>query len=325
MKKTIKFAVAFITILLLFSGCKGMGDESKPNDKRFVSALGFDEENGEIIASVETVEAVGEGKVNPYILKNKGKSVESILAEIEAESPRELSFSHAEAVVLGEELSKNNVKQILDFFVKNEKIPLSARLISTDDAEELLGFKKGDGEASGYEISDMIKRLGEKTGIGNHSTLYEIKTAAMQKVNIYALPILEADDNKLEFEGMRVFVGDEESAELDYDQSLVYAVVRNIFDGGEIYSDNGVYTVNSAEADIKADFSSDKLKIDVMVKLSPESDELIRIIKENLKDSDRDYFGISAAIAERYPEIWKAIESSYERYFKNAEINIRKG
>lgn len=325
MKKILKISAILISLIVLFSGCKGMGEETKPNDKRFVSALGFDEENGEIIASVETVEAVGEGKVNPYILKNRGKNVASILAEIEAESSRELSFSHAEVVVLGEEVLKNNVKQILDFFVKDEKIPLSARVLSADNAEELLKFKKGDGNASGYEISDMIKKLGEKTGLGAHSTLYEIKTAAMQKVNIYALPILEADDNQLEFDGMRVYVDNEASAELDYDKSLVYTVIRNIFDGGEIYSDNGVYSVNSAVADIKADFSSDKLKIDISIKSTPESDELLRIIEENLKDTDRDYFGISAVIAERYPELWKEIESSYQRYFKDAEIYIQKG
>ena len=68
-KKAIIFLAVIIAVSLMLSGCKGMGDSTKPNDKRFVSAVGFDESEGEVTALVLVVEAVGEGKVNPYITR----------------------------------------------------------------------------------------------------------------------------------------------------------------------------------------------------------------------------------------------------------------
>ena len=99
MKRVFKVSVIILILILLFCSCRGLGQESKPNDKRFVSAIGFDEKNGKISVSVEAVEALGEGKVNPYVLKKSGTNVEVIISQIEAESTGELSFAHAEAVV----------------------------------------------------------------------------------------------------------------------------------------------------------------------------------------------------------------------------------
>lgn len=324
MKKILKTVAVLISVILLFVGCKGMGSESKPNDKRFVSAIGFDGKDGQIVAYVEAVEAVGEGKVNPYILKNRGENVSAILTELEAESVRELSFSHASSLILGESLTKNNIADIFDYFIKSEKIPLSVSVVATEESEELLQFKSDEETASGYEIADMLERMSEELGIGAHSSLYEIKTAMLQTVNIFAIPVLEEDDDSLDFEGMRVYVDNINSAELDYEQSLAYAVLRNIFDGGEIYSKDGVYTVSSAKADIKAEMVSDRLRIDITIKAADDSDILVRIIKRGLEDFDEDIFGISNSVALQYPEIWEKINKDYGKYYKNAEINVSK-
>ena len=47
-----KLILLIVTVLLIvtLSGCKGLGEDTKPNDKRFVSAIGFDESGGEIAA-----------------------------------------------------------------------------------------------------------------------------------------------------------------------------------------------------------------------------------------------------------------------------------
>lgn len=323
-KRFVKTVAVILCLGLLLCGCKNLSEDSKPNDKRFVSAIGFDEEDGKLAVSLEAIEAVDEGKVNPYVLKNEGENVGSVLTELEAESPRELSFTHVASIIFGESLSAEYVKSIIDFFLEEEKIALSTKAIAAENAEKILKFKNENGESSGYEIADIVDKMSEKLGIGAHSTLYEIKTAAMQSANVYALPFLEEEDDTLRFGGMRVYVDYINSAKLDYEQSVAYAVVRNIFEGGEIYGDNGVYNISSTKADIKADFSSDRLKIDIKVKANPQNDELIKLVTRAVKEQEKDIFGIANTLAERYPEIYENIEATYNKYYKNAEINVIK-
>lgn len=316
---TVAMAV-FLSVTL--SGCKDLKEEARPNDKRLVSAVGFSEKGGETILYVEAVEAIGEGKVKTHVIKESGDNLGNIFTETEAQSSGELTFDHCDALVLDKTVSDSSAKEILEDLIAEERIPLSTKVVFTNDIDKLFEFK-GDGEeTTGFEISDLAESFAEMYGFAAHSTLYEIGTSRMQTVNIYALPVVNCFDSILDFEGMMVYVDDMPSAMLDYKQSLSYAVLRNIFEGGDIKGENGVYHIESANSKIYADFTNDRLRVDIKVYSKPKNEELVNAVKETVKDFDSDIFGISNAISAKYPDVWRKIRNAYDVYFKDAEINI---
>lgn len=324
MKTLLKTILVTVLAAAMLCGCKNMSDDSSPNDKRLVSAVGFEPSNHGMTAFVESVEADGEGKVTPHIIKKEGSDAAALLSLIKADSTRSLSFRHTSVVIFGEGLTKEQTDDILNTLINGGEVPLSVKTVAVKNVDEVFSSRDGGEKSVGYEISDLLEQTAKQLGIGAHSTLYEIKTARMQEVNLYAMPYITAGDT-LSFKGMRVFADDSAAAELNPQQSAVYALLRNVFEGGEITDKDGVYKISSAKADITAEIINDKLVIDIAIKSTPESDRLIETVEEAARSYKDDIFGFAEVIRRRYPEVWQKIEGEYEKYFAEAEINVRKG
>lgn len=314
--------ITLITVLLC--GCKNMSDDSSPDDKRLVSAVGFESSNNKLTAFVESVETDSEGKVTPRIIKKEGSDAAALLSLIRADSTRSLSFRHTAVVIFGEGLTKEQTDSILNTLINGGEIPLSVKTVSVKSVDEIFSSGENNDSAIGYEVSDLLEQATKQLGIGAHSTLYEIKTARMQAVNLYAMPYITAGDT-LSFRGMRVFTDDSVAADLNPQQSAVYALLRNVFEGGEITDKDGVYKITSAKADITAEIKMNKLIIDIAVKSTPESDRLIKTVEEAVRNYKDDIFGFAEVIRRSFPEVWQKIEGEYEKYFAEAEINVKKG
>ncbi len=322
-RKLLKICLAAVLSTLLLGGCKNFGEYSEPNDRRLVSVIGFDNQNGDIRATAEALEATESGSVQPYLLAENGKSAHEALTRISAQSPRELSFTHCSALILGKELTAEQIEDILDYCTGEKNISLSAKVISADNAEQILSVKAEAAVSAGFEVADITENTAERFGYGGHCALYEIKTARMQTANIYALPFFEGWQEKLRFEGLRVYVNDTVTALLNGEESLSYAVMRNIYDGGEVFYRDNIYTLDSASSKVRASFENGRLRLDVSVYSHGQNEKLSEIIQSTAESFDTDIFGIANTIEARYPEIFDKIKADYSTYYKNAEIIIR--
>ncbi len=319
--RKILLVLSVIAIALFLPACSFIGGEGVGN-KRLVSAMGFDKSGEEITLLLETTEAEGEGKVIPKILSRTGTDLEAVTLLLESESPRSLDFGHVSAIILAEDLTAAERQEIFEFLTKKSELPLSVKMVSSESALDTLSFKNEEGESAGYELSKLLERTKEKLGISAHSSLYEIQTARSQNINIYGLPFIRIENGGFVQSGMSLFADDRGYGRLDYEQTVVYALLRNVFEGGEVVTQNGVYGVSSAKTDIKLYLSGERLKIDITVKAGERSRELAEIVERNLKKSDSDIFGLKEIISNKNPELWKRIEKAYNEYYKNADISV---
>lgn len=319
------FAICFLAVLptLWLSGCKNFGEHSEPNDRRLVSVIGFDGQNGDIRATVEALEATEKGPIQPYLLSENGNSTQEALTRIAAQSPRELSFTHCAALILGKELAPEQIEDILDYCTGERSIPLSAKVISADNAEQILSIEAEAAVSAGFEVADITENTAERFGYGGHCALYEIETARLQTANIYALPFFKKEQEKPRFSGLSLYVNDNVTALLNGEESLAYAVMRNIFDGGDVFYRDNIYTLESASSKVNASFENGGLRLDISVCSKPKNEKLAEIIQSAAKSFDSDIFGIANTIEARYPEIFEKIKTDYSNYYKNAEIIIR--
>ncbi len=314
MRKFSGLIIVFVMIFSLCSGCRDLGRTSQPNERNFVSAVGFDRDDGEWIFSLRVA-----GEKEAGNLVGRGENIASALERIVAGSIGELNFTHCRAVVLGQSIVEENINEAIRFCADKLEIPLSSRMISVDTAAEIMSL---DGQGNGYEISDIADNTAKMLGFGAHSALYEIETARAQSVSLFALPRFTAD-GKPQMTGLTVYKDDIITAHLDMAESRVYALLRNVFEGGEISDRGKSEKLESASSKINCSLSDDILHIEIVLRSNPKSTLLTEQVKSVLSKYDTDLFGIDGKIERENPEIYEKIKKNYEEYYKRAKFTVR--
>lgn len=317
MRRVFALILSWILISCGFSGCRDLGRTSVPNEQNFVSAVGLDREDGVWNLSITVAGGIEE---TTRFLSSTDETLGKAFERIVAGSVGELRFSHCRAIVLGESVSEKNLSDALRFCADRLKIPLSARMISTDNAKRLLTAAEG---GNGYEISDVADKTAKKLGFGGHTALYEIETARIQSLSLFAMPRFSGDG--LQITGLTVYKEDKPVAHLDMGESRVYAVLRNVFEGGEITNGEESERIESASSKMDFMLSDDRLYIDISLHSDPKSKLLFEEVEAVLSVYDTDIFGIELRLERKNPEIYEKIKSDFEGYYKNAKFTVREG
>ncbi len=318
MIRFIRLLAVLLTLSLFSVGCRDIGRESAPNERSFVSAVGFDEQNGEWLFSLE-IAGAGEEKKS-RTLTQSGENMASVFGKVIAASTGDLLFTHCRAVVFGKDLSEEKFEKALSFCVEKLNIPLSARLISAEVAAELLSRESNS--TNGYEISDIADQTAKKLGFGAHSALYEIETARLQPSPVFALPFFQSCDGSVQMQGLTVYMNEKASVFLNNEQSVVYAVLRNVYEGEEISFRGESQKLSSASSKIKAELAGDVLKINITLCSHPENALLKKLVRSVVEEIKIDVFGIAGLLQSENPELYKKIENNYAEYYKNAKFTV---
>ncbi len=316
--KTIKIAAILLCAVML-SSCGLLGSEEAPNDKRLVSAIGFDSEGEEIAVSLEVIDTA-QNTAEPYLLTARGPDPLSAILKIEAASPRELIFTHTAAVVLGEKLTPLQIDEIFRFCTDFNAATLTSNIVSAPSAEKLLSSDSGQALSLGYLLRDVLREREKKLGLGGKTSLYEIKTARLQEIVIYALPFFEGGETA-RFLGMAVYKKDEIADLLNDRDAFSYSVIRNVFSGGEVLISKGAIPVKKAKSRVSAELKEGMLYITLFLECDG-PDKIAEQIKDSLASHDKDIFGIELIIKDEFPKLYRAIAKDYQEYYKDAEFRV---
>lgn len=126
MRKKIRVTLLIILIISTTTGC---WNRRELNQLSFVMALGIDKHDDQIELSAQ-VANVGEIGMGPTL--DGGTSVTSFhvvsptlyegLHKLTSIAPRELYLSHLRMLVISEELAREGLRDVLDFFMRNEEM-----------------------------------------------------------------------------------------------------------------------------------------------------------------------------------------------------------
>ncbi len=173
MKRTV-WLLAAVLIVPFFSGCHAV----EPEEVYLISALGFDRVDSgvRLVAEVPLTRESEEDKMEVRIFEGTGASLPSALEDMKSGLAKQLEFGHCALAVLGEGVEGETLDRVLEC-LSEWRVPLSATVIFSPNARELL--KKGSlsAPAVGYEIPDILRLISKERGISFRCRIYEVASA----------------------------------------------------------------------------------------------------------------------------------------------------
>ncbi|WP_245780846.1 Ger(x)C family spore germination protein [Gracilibacillus orientalis] len=155
-------------ILFLLTGC---WDRKETNDLWIVTGVGLDQpKDGEVEVTVEIPSPSGnegggtggEGNQaggNETILQTgKGVSIPKAIEDLETKLPREILWSHTEAIVINKELAETGIREELDFFIRHPEPRLRSYVfISEGSAKEIMALLPPMERSSSEVLIELAK------------------------------------------------------------------------------------------------------------------------------------------------------------------------
>jgi len=198
-------SVSIIIILLFLPGC---WDRREINELAFISSFAFDLEGNERIVTAEIIRPAavaggGEGgggggsaaalpQRTAIIGSEQGDTLYAAGRKLALRLPRRAYVAHTTAVLLGEDLARQGLKEVLDFLDRQQEFRRSTFILVTrGQAREILTRAQGGLETTlGREIAGLNKWV-KVSGYGFipsiHDVLLDLSTGAAAT----AIPVLE--------------------------------------------------------------------------------------------------------------------------------------
>lgn len=235
-----------MTITLVFSGC---WNRRELPELAIITAMGIDlnEDSNEYLVTYQVVNPQGMSKTSgkegtnssTIVYRSTGTSIFEAIRKSSEMVPRQLFFSHAQFVVIGENLARRGISDIIDFFERSHEARLSSYfliargmkaedIISATDPLEKIQAKAVTGEFKLtkklwshnviWQVDDIIRALNDP---GIDPTISGIRL-----VNKIAESSTEPKAN-LEISGVALFKDDKLIGWLDGDQARGFVRLSN--------------------------------------------------------------------------------------------------
>ena len=217
------------------TSCKGRGAE--PEQSYLVSAMGFDSSENGICVTIEipVIRESNSVQASTIVFSEAAPSVGEALVRMQREVPRDLVFSHCALVVLGEDLSREQMEEIFAFAEGGERLPLAAEVVRGVNAEKLLRAGSLSAPAVGYEIPELLACERKRMGVDMRCSLYELHATASPDSPV-AIPRMEVvpvgDRFGARLSGLDILRPHAEAVCLSAEEWIPYAVLSDRFSGG---------------------------------------------------------------------------------------------
>lgn len=323
MKKAI--AVALIMCVVFFlCGCSATEVISANQQEYIVSALGFDSEKGKVKLTVEAVavntEALREEEEN-FKISALGNTVYEAYSNALARVTQPLSLGHSGVSVIGSEINADRLEEILNFHKEQTQINISAMLVFTESAEELLNCRPTTSVAIGYDIMSMLEVAEKWQGTEFKNRLYEVNSQKLKPLKTFAIPRISVKEEKPALSGLAVFKDNKMNTLLDNEETALYCLITNSLTEGEIVLKGDKTEIKYAN--VKYDFGfEERLNVNVGIHLKANGNV------ENLKELTEEFlykediFGIGNIIYQKDNKIWERIKTDYQDFYRNADIKV---
>ncbi|WP_028608528.1 Ger(x)C family spore germination protein [Paenibacillus harenae] len=186
MGKAAAIAAAIVIISLLTAGC---WSRQEVNDIGIVTATGIDRtKSGGIKVSLllavpRTVgmsgQAGGSGEIENtagWVISEEGETIMDAFRNIQKKLPRNIFYPHNRAIVIGENLARNDTFTLMDFFQRSRQTQMRSFVLFTKkEAADILRFKPKFEKLTAEIIKEEMK-----TGVNAHVRLNEFINMFME-------------------------------------------------------------------------------------------------------------------------------------------------
>ena len=278
--------ILIILSIFLLTGCY---DYQELNDIALLTATEINKVDNEYIVNAQVINPQSKDTVNvqaPFIIyEGKGKTIQEAYRQIKLQSSRFLYPNHLQLLIINENLAKEDISQIIDYYLRIPHVRAEFNIIIGKN-ENILNITTPIDDISSASIVDTMETNNKYLGTTNLITFNEFANMNMDKHLQIVLPSIETVDytkksdttentEKTKIESMyklsnlAIFKDSKLLGYLTEDESITYNVIKEKTPTTLVTYEcekNKYMTVEMTE--IKPDISTKDKKINIKLKMS---------------------------------------------------------
>lgn len=184
-----------IAILIIITFPNTLYKQSDKDTTIVATSIGIEKKDDKYSVVILAVIPKGESDVNSNleIFEAEGDTISSALDSITLDIGRKIGLAHCDCIVFTEEIMKENLTQILDYFTRTANLSTNPTLIATpNSAKELLEAVKSSNNLLDLSLKNIISSQEDRTLLKN-ITLDRFYRAYFSPNSTFTIPILTTD------------------------------------------------------------------------------------------------------------------------------------
>jgi len=302
--------ILLILIVFTLTGCY---DHKELNEIAILTATEINKLDNEYIIKAQVVNPQSKDTVNvqaPFIIyEGKGKTIQEAYRQIKLQSSRFLYPNHLQLIIIDEDLAKEDVSQIVDFYLRVPHVRTEFNVIVGKE-NDILSITTPIDDISATSIIETMKTNNKYLGTTNFVTFNEFSNMNIDKNLEVILPSIESinynkeaqtteNTENTEIESMyklsnlAVFKDSKLLGYLTEDESITYNVIKNKVETTLLtYECEKEKYITVEITKIKSDISTKNKEINIKIKMSGNINETMCNIslkkEENIKKLEKE-------------------------------------
>lgn len=330
--KKIKKSLAGVLVLCLMAFLCGCSGYRETNSQYIVSMIALSE-GEEITLSVEAFysDQMNDETIKRHYFTARGATVREAYYHLENKTTAVMLLDHCSAIVLDNTAKSSTIEQLFSFCEEEKQLNLAVQIITVSNVNDLENIEPFSG-AVGFNFATAVRQQSENIGIKYHNKFYAAQRQRATAGQIYTVPYFELADGKVDLCGEYIFQNFRNVCYLNEQETLMYAMLCNLFSSGNIMVGDQTVTVQKCQTKTKAALKNDRLNISFAVTLSLKntSPKMVQNLERQLRDFVRtmpersrvDVFACNSVISEKQSDLWAKIEKQYDRFYQEADFLV---
>ena len=185
-----------LLLILFLTGCY---DHSELNKIAILTATEINKIDNEYIVKAEVVNPQSAEKNTitqaPFIIyKGRGKTIQDAYRQIKLESSRYLYSDHLGIVIINENIAKEDISEIIDFYMRSPAARTEFNVLIGKD-EDILNITTPIDEISSTSILESLKTNYKYLGVSNLVTFNDFVNMNLNPNTEIIIPSIEISNN----------------------------------------------------------------------------------------------------------------------------------
>ncbi len=224
-----------ITIILLIFILTGCYDHKELNEIAILTATEINKIDNEFILNVEIVNPKKEesNEIPFVIYQTRGKTTQEAYRMLKLKASRYIYPDHLRIVIINENLAKEDISEILDFYLRNPLSRTEFKILISKDENILTPINPIE-PISSNSILDTLETNSTYLGISNIVTLNDLTSMKLNPHTEIVLPSIELANSiqnikteTYKLDTLAIFKNNQLKGYLSTDESITYNLIKN--------------------------------------------------------------------------------------------------
>ncbi len=222
-----KIRIIVIILSLFLTGCY---DKKELNKIAIVTATEINKINEEYKVSVQIVNPKlpeDSGSERAYVnYTGYGVTIQQAYRDIKLSSPRYLYPEHLQVLIIDEDIAKNDITEILDFYLRSPSVRGEFYILISKD-NDILDITTELVKLPSASIVNTIDTNNKYQGVANLITLNELASDSINPNKEIVVPSIEKNNDTYRLSGLAIFKDNKLIDYLTNDESITYNIIKN--------------------------------------------------------------------------------------------------